>query len=101
MIFQIAFMSLSPYADKPLFFLRQGKTGDKIIPMSDISATHFFKYCFLHNRFHLSYRSLSIDFFLTSHISHLGGRIGTQFIIPHRMIEDSGQLIVQCFQIGL
>ena len=24
-----------------------------------------FKYCFLHNRFHLSYRSLSIDFFLT------------------------------------
>ena len=65
MFFQIAFMSLSPYADKSLFFLRQGKTGDKIILVSDISAAHFFKYCFLHNRFHLSYRSLSIDFFLT------------------------------------
>ena len=38
---------------------------DKIIPVSDINAAHFFKYCFLHNRFHLSYRSLSIDFFLT------------------------------------
>ena len=43
----------------------QVKVGDKVIPTSYINAAHFFKYCFLHNRFHLSYRSLSIDFFLT------------------------------------
>ena len=69
MFFQIAFMSLSPYADKSLFLLQHGKTGDKIIPTPDISAAHFFKNCFLHNRFHLSYRSLSIDFLLTDRLA--------------------------------
>lgn len=61
---QIPQMSLSPYSNKSrFFFLRQSKAGDKIIPLSDISAAHFFKNCFLHNLFHLSYLSMSLDFF--------------------------------------
>lgn len=60
---QISQMPLSPYTNKSRFFLRQGKAGDKIIPTSYISAAHFFKNCFLHNLFHLSYRSISLDFF--------------------------------------
>ena len=61
---QIPQMSLSPYTNKSrFFFLRQSKAGDKIIPLSDISTAHFFKNCFLHNLFHLSYRSMSLDFF--------------------------------------
>ena len=61
---QIPQMSLSPYSNKSrFFFLRQSKAGDKIIPLSVISSAHFFKNCFLHNLFHLSYRSISLDFF--------------------------------------
>ena len=37
----------------------------KVYNKAEELTAHFFKYCFLHNRFHLSYRSLSIDFFLT------------------------------------
>ena len=64
--FQILQMSLSPYSNNSrFFFLKQGKAGDKVIPTSYISAAHFFKNCFLHFLFHLSHRSLSIDFFFT------------------------------------
>ena len=39
--------------------------------------------------------------FLASHIPHLCGGIRTQLVVAHSMVEDSGKLIVQRFQIGL
>lgn len=44
MFLQIVFVLLSPYADWLIFlFGWKGKSGDKIIPLMYISATHFFK----------------------------------------------------------
>lgn len=63
-LLQILQMSFPPYTNKSHFLLlRQSEAGDEIIPLSDISAAHFLKNCFLHNMFHLSYRSMSLDFF--------------------------------------